>query len=149
MNKVVLIGRLSKDIELRYTTNNKAVANTTIAVNRVGTDGTDFIDIVVWDKQAENLSKYQKKGNLIAVFGELRTEKYSDKNGQNRYKTYVICTMIDFLEHKKENNSQNNQVSEQPNMENNNETVDPFKEFGEEISKEQVEIQFPESELPF
>lgn len=119
MNKVFLIGRLSKDIELRYTQSNKAVASTTIAVNRQKKeDGADFINLVVWGKQAENLHNYQKKGNQIAVDGRIQTRNYEDSNGNKRYVTEVIAENIKFLDSKKEENAQNNQnIAQKSNSE--------------------------------
>lgn len=145
MNQVNLIGRITKDLELRYTTSRKAVCEFTLAVNRIGQDQTDFITCVVWGKQAENLTKYQGKGSLIAVNGELRIDKYQNEKGENRYKTYIFCTMIEFLGSKKEENSQNNQE-----IEKNDVSADPFSEFAEEIQKEeQATMNFNENELPF
>lgn len=102
MNQINLIGRLTKDPELRQTQNNKIVCEFDIAVNRIGQEQTDFITCVVWEKQAENLVKYQSKGSLIAVNGALRVDKYQNQEGQNRYKTYVLATNIEYLENKKE-----------------------------------------------
>ena len=87
MNKVFLIGRLVRDPELRYTGTNIPVATFSIAVNRnfanaAGEREADFINCVVWDKQAENLVKYQKKGNQIAVDGRIQTRNYEDKDGK-------------------------------------------------------------------
>ena len=98
MNKVFLIGRLTKNPELKSTTNGKSVCQFSIAVNRNHTNANgekevDFINCIVWDKQAENLFKYQKKGNMIAVFGELRNDSY-EVNGEKKYKSYVIVNNI-------------------------------------------------------
>lgn len=145
MNNVTLTGRLTKSPELRYTTNGKAVCEFILAVNRIGQDQTDFITCVVWGKQAENLTKYQGKGSLIAVNGELRIDKYQTEKGENRYKTYVLCSTIEFLGTKKEENSQNNQE-----IEKNDVSADPFAEFAEEMQREdQTSMSFDESELPF
>ena len=89
MNKVLLTGRLTRDPELRYTSNNKAVCNFTIATNRpVVRDGekiADFINCIVWGKTAENLSKYQSKGSLVGIDGRLESRSYDDKDGNKRY----------------------------------------------------------------
>ena len=95
MNKVLLIGRITKDLELRHTPNDKAVCDFTLAVNR-DKENADFINCVVWNNQAENLCKYQGKGSLIAVFGELRVDTY-EVEGNKRYKTYVYVNNIEFL----------------------------------------------------
>lgn len=145
MNQVNLIGRITKDLEFRYTTNGKALCEFILAVNRIGQDQTDFIECVVWGKQAENLTKYQGKGSLIAVNGELRIDKYQNEKGDNRYKTYVLCSTIEFLGTKKEENSQNNQE-----IEKNDVSADPFTEFAEEMQREdQTTMNFDENELPF
>lgn len=102
MNQINLIGRLTKDPEIRQTQNNKVVCEFDIAVNRIGQEQTDFITCVVWEKQAENLVKYQNKGSLVAVNGALRVDKYQNQEGQNRYKTYVLATNIEYLGNKKE-----------------------------------------------
>lgn len=126
MNKCILIGNICNDLELRYTNNNKEVCEFTIAINQQ--ERTDFITCVVFGKQASNLCNYQKKGNKIALEGSLKIDKYQDKDGNNRYKTYVLVSNIEFLGTKKEENAQNNQ-----NIVQNSE-VDPFTEFGEQVS---------------
>lgn len=105
MNRVVLVGRLTKDPELRYTSSNIPVAQFTLAVNRkyAGTNGersADFINCVVWRQQAENLGKFIKKGGLIGVEGQIQTRTYDEPNGQRRYITEVVCDSISFLEPK-------------------------------------------------
>ena len=95
MNKVILIGRITKDLEIRYTSNEKAVCEFSLAINR-DKENTDFINCVVWNKPAENLVKYQGKGSLISVIGELRTDTY-EKDGEKRYKTYVLVNNIEYL----------------------------------------------------
>lgn len=103
MNKVILIGRITKDLELRKTKSDKSVCEFTLATNRVGSEDADFISCMVWNQQAENLCKFQGKGSLIAVFGELRTDSY-EIEGQKRYKTYVLVNTIEFLSKKTESN---------------------------------------------
>lgn len=107
MNKSILIGRLTKDIDLRYTASNVAVANFTLAVNRAfsnqdGEKETDFINCVCFKKQAENLKKYISKGGLIAVEGRIQTRNYDDKDGKKVYVTEVVADNVQFLETKKE-----------------------------------------------
>lgn len=103
MNKVVLIGRLTKDPELRFTPGNgTAVATFTLAVDRKfqrdGQREADFIPIVVWGKQAESTANYMSKGKLVAVNGRIQTRSYEAKDGTRRYVTEVISEEIQFLE---------------------------------------------------
>ncbi len=102
LNKTILIGRLTRDPELRYTQGGIAVTNFTLAVDRgfKGQDGekqTDFIPIVVWRTQAENCAKYLGKGRLVAVSGRIETGSY-EKDGQKVYTTNVIADEVKFLE---------------------------------------------------
>ena len=107
MNHVVLVGRLTRDIELRYIPGNGTpVGNFTIAVDREFTtkDGkkeTDFIDIQVWGKSAENCANYIGKGSLVAVQGSIRVEKY-EKDGERRTFTKINANKVQFLESKKD-----------------------------------------------
>jgi single-strand DNA-binding protein len=105
MNKVVLVGRLTKDPELKRTNSDIAVVQFTIAVNRTyqnkaGEKQADFIGCVAWRAQAENLAKYMRKGSLIGIDGQIQTRNYDDQNGVRRYITEVICDNIHFLESK-------------------------------------------------
>lgn len=96
-NKVVITGRITKDLELKETHKGTKVCEFTLATNRpMDREKADFINVIVWDKQAENLCKYQKKGSLIAVFGEIRTDSY-EVEGKKRYKTYVLCSQLEYL----------------------------------------------------
>ena len=128
MNSINLTGRITKDLTLKYTNNNKAVCEFNIAVNRIGQEQADFVNCQVWNTQAENLTKYQGKGSLIGVEGSLRIDKFQDKDGNDRYKTYVLVSNIEYLGAKKEGNAQNNQNTVQDVEE------DPFAYFGENIS---------------
>ena len=99
MNKVFLIGRTTKDIELRYTSSNKALTYFTLAVNRLKSDGADFIRCIAWEKTAELLEKYVKKGNRISVIGHIQTSTF-EKDGEKKYNTDVVVETIEFLESK-------------------------------------------------
>ncbi len=100
MNKIILIGRMTKDAEVRYTQSNKAVAQFSLAVNRPGNKETDFINIIAWDKLGEIVQKYTHKGSLIAVEGRLQTRTYEDNNGNKKYITEVVADNINLLEPK-------------------------------------------------
>ena len=161
MNKAILIGRLTKDPELRTTPTGRNVCQFSVAVNRTFTNANgereaDFINCVVWDKQAENLVKYQKKGNQIAVDGRIQTRNYEDKDGKRVYVTEILANNISFLDSKGTNTSSNDfnslpeppredSVSSSSNM-NNMETVsvdkDPFEAFGDSI-------EISDNDLPF
>lgn len=112
MNKVILIGRLTKDVELRYTqTTNTAVALFNLAVNRkfakAGEERqTDFFNIVAWNKLAETISKYLSKGNQVSISGRLETRNYDDEKGKKHYITEVIAEEVDFIETKNKQNSE-------------------------------------------
>ncbi len=104
MNHIVLIGRITRDLELKYTTNGSAVVNFSVAVDRDFSKEkvTDFINVVTWNKQAENLEKYMKKGSLIGIAGSLQTRSYKDKEGNNRTVYEVLAANIQYLESKKD-----------------------------------------------
>ena len=129
MNKVMLVGRLTKMPELKEV-RDKKVCEFTIATNRINGQDADFINCVAWNSQAENLCKYQVKGNIIGVIGELRIDNY-EIEGNKRYKTYVMVNNIEFLESKKEK-------------------TNPFEEFGNSIKTEvQEQLEISEDEYPF
>lgn len=98
MNVIILIGRLVRDPELRYTQDGIAVANFTLAVDGYKKDDTDFIKVVVWRKLAEACTEYLEKGRLVAVKGQLKIRKYEDKDGNNRISPEVVANSIKFLE---------------------------------------------------
>ncbi len=109
MNKVVLVGRLTKDPELKYTQGGDAVATFTLAVNRnfKNKDGkydADFINIVVWRKQAENAANYLAKGRQAAVSGRIQTRTYKDKDDKTIYVTEVVADEVQFLDKKDSSN---------------------------------------------
>lgn len=132
MNKVMLIGRLTKTPELRTTQSGKQVSSFTIATNRINNEECDFINCVVWDKQAENLCKYQVKGSLIGVIGQLRQETYNDTKGNKRTSYVVYCSEIEYLQSstKKEDN--------------------PFKEMNTKVESDIGQsIEITDQDLPF
>ena len=107
MNVVILIGRLTKDVELKYTQAGKAVATFTLAVdrpftNQAGERETDFIPVVVWGKSAENCANHLGKGRLVAVEGRMQIRSYEDQNGQRRRVTEVVASSVQFLDRAKE-----------------------------------------------
>ena len=130
LNRTVLVGRLTRDPDLRYTPNGKAVANFNIAVNRPfkdqnGENQADFINGVAWNKQAESLANYMKKGSQIGVDGRLQSRTYEGQDGKTVYVTEVVADSIQFLETKNQTNQQQNQsyqqqqYNQQPNQQYN------------------------------
>ena len=106
LNKSILMGRLTKDPELRYTTtNNTAVASFTLAVNRRKKDEVDFINIVAWDKTAEFVSKYFQKGQQVVVVGRLQVRAWDDNDGNKRYATEIVAEETFFADSKREKES--------------------------------------------
>ncbi|HEM6189494.1 TPA: single-stranded DNA-binding protein [Streptococcus suis] len=117
INNVVLIGRLTRDVELRYTPNNVAVGAFTLAVNRnfknaAGDREADFINCVMWRQQAENLANWTKKGHLIAITGRIQTRSYDNQQGQRVYVTEVVAESFQVLE-KRDNSANYSSIDEQ------------------------------------
>ena len=136
MNKVFLTGRITKDPVLEHTKNGTPTCQFIVATNRPSTrDGkreTDFITCIAWNKQAENLVKYQRKGNMLGIQGQYRVDTYEVK-GEKKYKTYILCQEIEFLEFR----------NEAPNDEK--EEIDKLST--KTITQETIEIN--EEDLPF
>lgn len=114
LNNVLLVGRLTKDVELRYTPSNVAVATFTLAVNRTfknenGEREADFINCVMWRQQAENLASWAKKGALIGITGRIQTRSYDNQQGQRVYVTEVVAETFQLLESKGQGNQQGQQ----------------------------------------
>ena len=106
LNKVLLIGRITSSPELKYTENNKAYTKVCLAINRY-TDGTDFINVKIWNKQAENVCNYLDKGSLILVEGTMMVNQYEDKDGNKKTSTEIIAQNVKFLDRKPKDNSVN------------------------------------------
>lgn len=123
-NTLICIGRITRNLELRYTTNNKAVVNIPLAINN-GKDDTTFIDIVVYGNVAEMTSKYCKKGDLIGAQATIKNNNWTDNNGNKHYDYKFMGYKVTFLSTKK--NEDNNQLKQ------TNNTSDSFSEFGEQI----------------
>lgn len=154
INNVTLVGRLTKDPELRYTPNGVPNATFTLAVNRNftnqnGEKETDFINVVVWRRPAENCANFLGKGLLTGVTGRIQTRNYEGQDGKRVYVTEVLAESVQFLEPKKEGTtSQNNQsntngagVGQTPNTGQNTPPHDPFSNSGQ--------IDISDDDLPF
>ncbi|WP_368742115.1 single-stranded DNA-binding protein [Enterococcus casseliflavus] len=127
INNLTLVGRLTKDPDLKYTGNGIAVATFTLAINRNFTNQSgereaDFINCVIWRKPAETLANYAKKGVLIGVTGRIQTRSYDNQQGQKVYVTEVIADNFQLLESKKADSSQNTQGGGVSNSQTNNYT---------------------------
>ena len=150
MNKVVLIGRLSRDPELRHTANNTPVCQINVAISRPVAQGkepeTDFINVTIWNKQAENLVKYVKKGNQIAIEGRIQTRSYDNEEGKKVYVTEVLANHIEFIGNNSnktnDNQTQDNKTSYTAEEIDNMPTDDPFSSFGQRV-------EIDDSKLPF
>lgn len=122
INSVCLVGRLTRDPELKYTTSNVAVATFSLAVNRNFKDAngereTDFINCVIWRQQAEHLANWAKKGALIGITGRIQTRSYENQQGQRVYVTEVVAENFQMLESR---NSQGNQQNQGNSFQNGN-----------------------------
>ena len=129
MNSVCLVGRLTKNPELRYTPNNQAVATFSFAVNRnfKGQNGereADFINCVIWRQQAKNLANWAKKGALIGITGRIQTRSYENQQGQRVYVTEVVADNFQLLEFNKQNNQGQSQGHGQPDFGRRAESMD-------------------------
>lgn len=135
MNSVVLIGRLARDPELRFTASGKAVATFSIAVNRPfsKTNEADFFTVVVWGKPAENCANYLSKGRLVGVEGRLQSRSYETQNGEKRYVTEVVANQVEFLEWgNKENRNNTNLPNSIDEFENSDIDLDDFQAIDED-----------------
>lgn len=156
MNKAFLIGRLTRDPELRYSSSNAAIVNFSIAIDRQYTNSqgqreTDFINIVAFQKQAENIKKYVSKGSLVAVDGRIQTRNYEDKDGKRVYVTEVVADRVQFLSSNNSNNvsstTSDGDVSPsdfqtENNVKETNVSDDVFADFGSSIEISDDDIAF-------
>ena len=166
MNKVFLVGRLTRDPDLRYGASNNAVMRTSLAVDRQFTNQNgereaDFINIVAFGNRAETMKKYLTKGSQIAVSGRIQTGSYDDKDGKRVYTTDVVIDEFQFLDTKnsrpsdmdegnQSNYSSNStssgltpyDFSDTTSSNGSNDDVDPFKDFGDKV-------EIDDSDLPF
>jgi single-strand DNA-binding protein len=149
MNKVFLVGRLTRDPELRYTSSNLATMRCAIAVDRQfareGEErGADFINIVAFGNRAETMSKYLTKGSQIAVDGRIQTGSYDGADGKKVYTTDVVVENFQFLDTKGSRNMENVDIPTDNDIPNDDTTdsSDPFADFG-------AKIEVSDSELPF
>ncbi len=165
LNRVVLVGRLTRDPELRYTPSNVAVATFTIAVNRPFSNrnqqqdqnmqGTnqptaDYIPVVVWRNQAENVKRYTTQGSMVAVEGRIQTRNYDGNDGVRRYVTEVVADNVVFLETKGSQEALNQRNTSNVNNNNNNYYQEPQRDqnSGNDDSYDN-NIVFTKDDLPY
>lgn len=139
LNNVSLVGRLTKDVDLRYTPSNVAVATFTLAVNRTfknenGEREADFINCVMWRQQAENLANWAKKGALIGITGRIQTRSYDNQQGQRVYVTEVVAETFQFLESKGQGNQGQQRQAQQQ---------------APEFSRQGAPLNISDDDLPF
>lgn len=169
INNTVLVGRLTRDPELKFTNNGSAIASFNLAVNRNFTNASgereaDFINCVIWRKPAETLANYARKGTLLGVTGRIQTRNYENQQGQRVYVTEVVCENFQLLESKNSNeqrqtNNQNQSFNNNQQQQNSNQNnykqgnIDGMGEFGNQTqsnpfgNSQQVSIN--DDDLPF
>ena len=150
INRTVLVGRLTKDPEVRFTSSNIAYARFTLAVNRTfagpsGEREADFIQCIAWRKQAENLARFVRKGSLVGVEGRIQTGSYDDKDGNRKYTTDVVADSVQFLESKSQDSNDNNYVPRASREDNKNK----YQERSVERKQSTPSIDVSEDDLPF
>lgn len=143
LNRVILIGRLTRDPELRYLQNGTAVATFTLAINRkYNKEETDFIDIVAWRQLAEHCANYLSKGRMVAVEGRLQIRSYEDKEGQKRKAAEIVADDVRFLD-RGTSSSKTTASANPPN--------DDWEALGREVSRDEIDIveNHRDDEIPF
>ncbi|EAE5698733.1 TPA: single-stranded DNA-binding protein [Listeria innocua] len=159
MNRVVLVGRLTKDPDLRYTPAGAAVATFTLAVNRPFTNQqgereADFINCVVWRKPAENVANFLKKGSMAGVDGRVQTRNYEGNDGKRVYVTEIVAESVQFLESKNNNaeGATSNNYQGEANYSNNSKTT-PYRadssQKKDSFADEGKPIDISDDDLPF
>ena len=163
INRVVLVGRLTRDPELRYTANGAAVASFTVAVNRQFTNSqgereADFINCVIWRKAAENFVKFTNKGSLVGIDGRIQTRNYENQQGQRVYVTEVVADNFSLLESRSESekrNSENANPNQAPsnnqskNSNNSNSSSNSRTNMSDPFADNSKPIDISDDDLPF
>jgi len=138
MNSIIISGRVTKDIELRHTTKDMAIARFNLAVrrdikNKDGNYDSDFISCIAYGKTAELLSKYTEKGSKLLLIGRITTGSYENTKGEKVYTTDILVNTVEFLDKKKET---------QEATEGHKEENDPFRAMGNKVSSDNTELPF-------
>ena len=126
MNKIIITGNISRDIEKRETQNGKAVANFSIAVSRPFSEETDFFNVTIWGNQAENCAKYLKKGSKVGIVGTLQNRSYEANDGTKRTITEIVAEQVEFLSPKQAEESVASVKRERPQLEEIEDNQFPF-----------------------
>ena len=145
INNVVLVGRLTKDCDLKYTSSGTAVATFSLAVNRqftnqAGEREADFINCVIWRKSAENFANFTRKGSLVGITGRIQTRNYEGNDGKRVYVTEVVADNFALLESKKD--GAGNGQAGQSNTRSSNQSSDPFSSNSEPYSIDSDSLPF-------
>lgn len=156
MNKAILVGRLTKDPELRKTPSGSSVVNFTVAINRTFTNANgereaDFINCVAWGRTADNMAAYVAKGSLVGVDGRIQTRSYENQQGQRVYVTEVFADSVQFLESKSVN-AQNREAAQNVQQNQQQSNNDFFADFNQNNnSSEDIlsNLDISDDELPF
>ncbi|PZX07916.1 single-strand binding protein [Psychrobacillus insolitus] len=160
INRIVLVGRLTKDVDLKYTPSGVAMARFTLAVNRTfsnskGEKETDFINCQVWRKPAENAANYLSKGSLCGVEGRIQTGSYEGQDGKRVYTTDVVADSVQFLEPNKDKGKQNSSPTTQPqqNYQQSNQSADNQTNYtrvdNDPFANSSGPIEVSDDDLPF
>jgi len=167
LNRVVLVGRLTKDPDLRYTASGVAVSNFTVAVNRPFTNQqgdreADFINCVVWRRPAENLANYMRKGSMVGIDGRIQTRNFEGQDGRTIFVTEVVADSVQFLESKGSNQSrrqnqpnqsgfqpERNQNQFQPSNQQFGQNQNPSDDFEDPFKNDGEPIDISDDDLPF
>lgn len=157
INNVVLVGRLTKDLDLRYTSNGTAVATFSIAVNRSFTNqngqrDADFINCVIWRKLAESMANFTRKGSLVGIEGHIQTRSYDNQQGQKVYVTEVVVESFSLLEpkNKDSNKESNNNRNDHSNNYNYGDEPKPYQSSNHDpFDKSGQPIDVSDDDLPF
>lgn len=166
INNVVLVGRLTRDVDLRYTSNGTAVGNFSLAIDRPFTNSqgerdTDFINCVIWRKSAETLANFSRKGSLIGVTGRMQTRNYENNQGQTVYVTEVVAENFQLLEprsvteRRAQEQGGSSPASGGQQSYNNNQNQapssnqDPFADFDDPFQESSDKVDISEDDLPF
>ncbi|MDD2511597.1 MAG: single-stranded DNA-binding protein [Syntrophomonas sp.] len=149
LNRVILIGRLTKDPELRYIQNGTAVATFTLAVGRkFKREETDFIPIVVWAKQAENCANYLNKGSLVAIDGRIQVRSYDNQEGQRRWVTEAVAEDVRFIGKPAASRGSTPDYADKTSKK---EIDDNWSDLGREVTMDNIDLvdQHEDEDIPF